>query len=31
MEEVILSTIVGVDFLLALLAHLRSEYLLEVD
>jgi hypothetical protein len=31
MEEVILSTIVGVDFLLALLAYLLSEYLLEVD
>jgi hypothetical protein len=31
MEEVILSTIVGEYFLLALLAHLFSEYLLEVD
>jgi hypothetical protein len=30
-EEVILSTIVGKYFLLALLAHLFSEYLLEVD
>jgi hypothetical protein len=31
MEEVILSTILCKDSLLALLAHLLSEYLLEVD
>jgi hypothetical protein len=31
MEEVIFSTIILIDFLLALLAHLFSEYLLEVD